>query len=518
MSRLPLRASLERLKNEAKTLHKNYRASDPDALETVRQVHPRLRGASNERIRAADLPLGDMQHVVALRYGFDAWASLKRTVEADARVDPDRPAPETLRDHFARAVNQGDADDVRRLLKHDHARSNIDAVWFRDMTALQRAVANAGDMVGGDHRGVVDALLDNGADIEAMGAYGATPLQIVARRFSYFADDAVARYLVERGATVDIHSAVGLGGMRRVRAFVTADPDAVHATTRKGRTPLHYAHTPDMADFLLGQGADIDSRDTEKHSSPAQWALFHSHAEQRDWRELAQHYVDRGAEADFLLLCALDDRERVEARLADDPALVSRRFDFSDTPHAYHLAKMGWWRDSPIDAIQAALNYDRHGLLRVLIEADGEFTLEHWSMVFPKGGRGLDACLAVLVASGVDLDAPAASLDGESMPPLLHCARSEGLQTRKNLIDSLAAQLLGFLRHGASPHVRDANGRTVLHHAAANPYGRDAIPTLVQHGSDPRACDDAGATPLDRAAEGGWEDNVRALTDLAAAG
>jgi ankyrin repeat protein len=37
---------------------------------------------------------------------------------------------------------------------------------------------------------------------------------------------------------------------------------------------------------------------------------------------------------------------------------------------------------------------------------------------------------------------------------------------------------------------------------------------LAQHGADPRARDDAGATPLDRATEGGWEDNVRVLTDL----
>ncbi len=297
-----------------------------------------------------------------------------------------------------------------------------------------------------------------------------------------------------------------------------ADPDAVHATTRKGRTPLHYAHTADIADFLLDHGADIDSRDTDRNGSPAQWALFHSHAGQRDWRELAQHYVDRGAEADFLLLCALDDRERIEARLADDPTLVSRRFDFSDAPHAYHLAKMGWWRDSPIDATQAALNYDRHGLLRVLIEAGGEFTLEHWSMLFPKGSRGLDAHLAVLVASGVNIDAPAASLDSETMPPLLHCARSEGLQTREHLIDALGAQLLVLLRRGADPGVRDSAGRTALHHAAANPYGRDAIPTLIQHGGEIHARDTAGATPLDYAVERGWEDNVHVLTGLTAVG
>ncbi|MBT3271090.1 hypothetical protein HN371_28370 [Candidatus Poribacteria bacterium] len=513
MSRLPLRASLERLKNEAKTLHKDYRASDADALETIRQVHPRFREAANAVIRAAALPLGEMQHVVALRYGFETWAALKQAVEVDASVSGD-PTPGTLRDHFVRAVAQGDPDDVRRLLKHAHVRSNIDAPWFRDMTALQRAVANAGDMVGGGHLGVVAVLLDEGADVEVAGPYGATPLQIVARKFSYFADDALARHVVERGATVDIHSAVGLELMDCVRALVAADPDAIHAVARNGRTPLHYAHTTDMTDFLLYHGADIDSRDTERHSSPAQWALFHSHAEQRDWTELAQHYVDRGAEADFLLLCALDDRERVEARLAAEPTLVNRRFDFSDAPHAYHMAKVGWWRNSPIDAIQAAVNYDRHDLLGRLIEAGGEFTLEHWNMVFPKGDRGLDACLAVLLSSGMDVDAPASSLDGETIPPLLHCARSEGLQTRENLIDGVAAQVVVFVRRGADPGVRDSAGRTALHHAAANPYGREAIAMLAQHGADPRARDDAGATPLDRATEGGWEDNVRVLTDL----
>ena len=74
-----------------------------------------------------------------------------------------------------------------------------------------------------------------------------------------------------------------------------------------------------------------------------------------------------------------------------------------------------------------------------------------------------------------------------------------------------------FLRHGVDVRVRDAGGRTPLHHAARNPYGRDAVGVLLGNGADINARDDAGDTPLDGATARGWEDKLRALTPPAGA-
>jgi len=506
-----MNTSLDRLKQEAKALLRAYRADEPDALETIRQAHPRYRERANDVLRAANFHLGEMQHVVASRCGFSTWTELKRAVEAAATIDWSNPTSDSLRDFFVRAVTQGETDEVERLLRHGHVRDNLDAAWFpTGMAALQRAVASAADMVDGEHRSVVDTLLDAGADIDARADYGATPLQIVSRKFSYFADEALAGHLLDRGATLDVHSAVGLGLAGLVRGRISADLATVHLTTRHGLTPLHYAHTVEMADVLLDHGANIDARDTHRDSTPAQWALFHSHREQRDWRELAQHYVDREADADFLLLCALDDRERVEARLSADPDIANCGIDLSQSPHAYQLAKMCWWRESYADGIQAAVNYDRHDLLSRLINAGGQFTLQHWDALVPKGHRALDTWLTALVRSRVDLNA-AATGDGERVTPLMHVARSEGLQTPENLARELAGSLRALLRRGADPHVTDARGRTALHHAAANPYGGEGIAVLLAHDAERHARDNAGETPRSRAEAEGMAGNVAAL-------
>lgn len=88
--------------------------------------------------------------------------------------------------------------------------------------------------------------------------------------------------------------------------------------------------------------------------------------------------------------------------------MVNRRFEFDTDsgPHAYHLARMGWGRNTPIDAVQAALNSDRRDLLRYLVLSGAEFTLDHWGLLFPKGHRALDETLTVLSAAGVDINGP----------------------------------------------------------------------------------------------------------------
>ena len=79
-----------------------------------------------------------------------------------------------------------------------------------------------------DDVGVLDALLDGGADIEAPGAVftGGTPMSDAV----VFAQWRAARRLLERGATTTIWQAAALGLLDRVRDFCSIEPPPVRRT------------------------------------------------------------------------------------------------------------------------------------------------------------------------------------------------------------------------------------------------------------------------------------------------
>jgi ankyrin repeat protein len=77
---------------------------------------------------------------------------------------------------------------------------------------------------------------------------------------------------------LDTKSAAQLGRLDDLRALVAANPQSVHLRGGDGQTPLHVAPTVAIAEFLLSHGADIDARDVDHESTPAQYhpdvALF----------------------------------------------------------------------------------------------------------------------------------------------------------------------------------------------------------------------------------------------------
>jgi ankyrin repeat protein len=112
---------------------------------------------------------------------------------------------------------------------------------------------------------VARALIDGGADIEAMGASlgGGTPL-----------DDAVgygcwqvARLLVERGAAVDLGQAAALGLMRRVEELLAADSPTPQELTDAFWGACHGGQRR-MAEFLADLGADVNGTPSWGDSVP----------------------------------------------------------------------------------------------------------------------------------------------------------------------------------------------------------------------------------------------------------
>jgi len=105
---LPAKPSLEQLKKQAKDLLKAVKAGDASACPVLR-LHVRFADSPDEAILGADLSLQEVQHVVALQYGFKDWNALRDAVPArDSKAASER---EMLTAIIAAAIAQ-DASDI----------------------------------------------------------------------------------------------------------------------------------------------------------------------------------------------------------------------------------------------------------------------------------------------------------------------------------------------------------------------------------------------------------------------
>jgi len=280
MSRqLPEKPNLEYLKKQAKEL---------------------LRGMRHGK-------LADVQHTLANEYGFATWAKLKSHVEA-LGLSP----AEALK----AAVCDCDAASVREVLEREpELRARIDDPlpnYGFGQHALFAAVQR------GD-RATIDVLLRAGADIRRRTEWWAGGFGVLDD-----CDPSLVDFLIERGAVLDAHSAARLGWMPKLTELVASDREAVHARGGDGQTPLHFASTVEVAKFLLDNGAEIDARDVDHESTPAQYML---RVDQKrhypsDRQDVARYLVSRGCRTDVLMAAALGDTNLVRRLLDSDPACI----------------------------------------------------------------------------------------------------------------------------------------------------------------------------------------------------
>jgi Ankyrin repeat len=280
MSReLPRKPSLEFLKKQAKELLRSTRQSTGQGK------------------------LVDAQHALANEYGFSTWANLKSHVEALGLT----PA-EALK----AAVCDSDAPRVRELLKkHPELRARIDDPLPNEGFGLHAMFA----AVQRSDRATIDVLLEAGADIRKRTEWWAGGFGLLDD-----CDPSLVDFLVERGAEVDAHSAARLGMISKLRELVAADPGVVHARGGDGQTPLHFASTVEVAEFLLENGAEIDARDVDHESTPAQYMLRVDQVRHypKDRQDVARYLVSRGCRTDILMASALGDMELVRRHLDND--------------------------------------------------------------------------------------------------------------------------------------------------------------------------------------------------------
>ena len=104
----------------------------------------------------------------------------------------------------------------------------------------------------------VRVLLDAGADVQARSRNGKTAVHLAAQR----RNGAIVRALLRRGAELDVFAAASLGLLGHVQDFLRERPDLVDARLPFGATPLHMAAEDGqqaIAEYLVSRGATVDA-------------------------------------------------------------------------------------------------------------------------------------------------------------------------------------------------------------------------------------------------------------------
>jgi ankyrin repeat protein len=300
---LPAKPNLEHLKKQAKVLLSQFQQGDAAAIERVRSLVSFSTPTS--------LKLADTQHVIARDYGFASWPKLKEHVESLTLT------PAEL---LSAAVSASDADRTARILEsHPELKAQINEPMANyggsGMQALLAAVQRS-------DRKTIDVLLGAGADVNARSRWWAGGIGVL----DECASD-MAAFLMERGAVLDVHAAARLGMFEKLRELVAADPGAASARGANGQTPLHSASTVEIAQYLIEHGADIDCRDIQHESTPAQHMLRVIQARHypRDRQDIARNLVARGCRTDILMATALGDMQLVRRHLDTDPDCIRTR-------------------------------------------------------------------------------------------------------------------------------------------------------------------------------------------------
>lgn len=155
------------------------------------------------------------------------------------------------------AAGRGDFDTLRSVLAEKPH-------WLRRIGSHGRTM-----LWEAAYRGrleMVRYLADLGADIDACGCHF-TPLLVDISPYCaarHKKRHAVAAFLLDRGAALDIHTAAYLGDVEAVRKYLADDPDLARAEKLQNDTnvraaTLHYAVAPGHAEIvslLLASGAD----------------------------------------------------------------------------------------------------------------------------------------------------------------------------------------------------------------------------------------------------------------------
>jgi hypothetical protein len=169
---------------------------------------------------------------------------------------------------------------------------------------------------------------------------------------------------MQRGASVTVHAAARLGLFDKLEHLVTSDRTLVHARGGDGQTPLHFASSVPIAEYLLNHGANIDARDIDHESTPAQYMTG-------DRQQIARYLVQRGCATDLLMAAAIGDIGLVRKHLDENPGCIRLRvsdeyFPMVGGPNGGTIYQwtLGWY----VSACQVAKTFDRNSIFELLMD------------------------------------------------------------------------------------------------------------------------------------------------------
>jgi ankyrin repeat protein len=372
---------------------------------------------------------------------------------------------------FKKAFAEDDAVLLARLLEqHPEMKAKInEPVAAFDAPVITRVRS----------REMLDVLLKAGADINAKSRWWAGGFGLL-----HGAEPDLATYAIERGAVLDVHAAARLGLMGKLRELISPNPALVHARGGDGQTPLHFASTVKIAEYLLEHGADIDARDIDHESTPAQYMV-------RDRQEIARCLVRRGCRTDILMAAALGDIDLVRQHLDTDPACirmsVSEQYFPKTDPRSGGTIYI-WTLGQNKTAHMIAREFGREDIFRLLMERSPEEL-----KLTQACELGDEATVKALLASRPTLGQ---SLPGDDRRKLAYAAQNNNTE---------AVRLM--LSIGWPVDVRGQHGGTPLHWAAF--HGNAEMAEVVLRYNPPLEWTDSDfhATPLGWAIHGsehGW--------------
>lgn len=340
-----------------------------------------------------------------------------------------------------------------------------------DGTLLLAAVSH-------QNRPMIDLLLQRGADINQRSHWWAGGFGVLDGNHE------LTDFLVERGATIDIHAAARRGRTDLVTTMLDRDPALARARGGDGQTPLHVVATMDIAQLLLDAGADIDARDLDHESSAAQYAI-------RERQDVARFLVGKGCTTDVLMAAALGDSDLVRRHLEENPAsiatTVSPRWFPMANPRAGGTIYI-WTLGGGRSAHAIAREFGHEGTFQLLMERSSpQLALAAACEV------GEEPLVLSILKSHPDT---AKSLDADARRKIVDAAENNNTETVRLL-----------LKAGWPSEARGKHGATPLHFAAWHGNIEMARELLRHRPPFEATDDDFRMTPLGWAFHGsvhGW--------------
>ncbi len=409
---LPARPNLGQLKTQAKELLQFYQANNSAARKRMQENVPDLKTRKKVGLSLAQL-------VLAREYGFSSWAKLKDHIEKSL-IEKEDPI-----ELVKRAFHDNDAGLVRKILaRHPRLKAAInEPVGPFDSPAITLVRT----------REMLDVLLEAGADINGRSRWWAGGFGLLDN-----AKPDLAQYAIQRGATVTVHAAARLGMLDKLRELITATPDLVNARGGDGQTPLHFANTVPIAEFLVDHGADIDALDVDHVSTPAQYMIA-------DRQEIVRYLIKRGCKTDILMAAALEDLDLARKHLDSNPDCIRMRVTDEYFPMVgnknggtIYQWTLGWY----VSPHQIAKNFGHPEVLKVLMDrspADVKLINACWT--------GDEAAVKSLLSQNSDLVAQLS--DSDRRQPA-HAARNNDLTALSLMLGAgLPAEARG--QHAGTP-------------------------------------------------------------------